>query len=220
MTTDSCFQMPCKTEMALLNPDCGFLPPPIKKRKKNPTLGTTSDCSACEMCGGSNGLAWSEGEGSRQAPNPRCRGQVLPHFPGPLGPTIKDSGRRRLQSALQFCNWRARAGFEQVPPPFPCHSLPLITPTSFLFLSPQNEDMLDTPCASPQSLIPKIVSRKRNTCMKLLLLHLLSFTLWAQKPVLLFTSVKEPLSARRLTPTPRLDPFWSLSAAEHRDSAN
>lgn len=209
--------------MVLLNPDCGFLPPPIKKKKNTPTLEITSDHPACEMCGGPNGLSWFEGEGSRKAPSPRCRGQVLPPFPGPLGPTAKDSGRRRLQSRAQHSailqsESKGWAGSEQVPPPFPCHSLyPSLLP--LLFLSPQNEDMLDTPCASPQSLIPKIVPRKQNTGMKLLLLRLLSHP-GPRKPGLLFTRVKESLSAKRLTPTPGLDPFWSPSAAEHRDSAN
>lgn len=168
--------------MVLLNPDCGFLSPPIKKKKNIPTLEITSDHPACEMCGGPNGLSWFEGEGSRKAPNPRCRGQVLPPFPGPLGPTAKDSGRRRLQSGAlcdsaireQGLGW-IRAG----PTPIPLSlSLPLTTPTSLPFTT-ERRHARHTLCLSS-------VPNSQNSAKKTKHWHETSaspfaFTPWAQK---------------------------------------
>lgn len=128
MTTDSHFQMPCKTEMALLNQDCGFLPPPIKERK-NPNLENHFRSSCLGKVWGPNGLAWCEGEGAGKRPIPDAEGRCPPLSQGPLAP---HQGPGEKTSAIREQGW-ILAG----PAPIPCHSLyPSLLPLP-LSLSPQ-----------------------------------------------------------------------------------
>lgn len=121
-----------------------------------------------------------KGRGAGRRPIPGAEGKCSHLSQGLLAPPPRTRGEgvcRAEHSATLPSESKGWAGSEQVPPPSP---VTLSTPHYSHFLSPQNEDMLDTPCAS-QSLIPKIAPRKPNTGMKLLLLRWLSFTPWAQK---------------------------------------
>lgn len=123
-------------------------------------------------------MAWSDakGRGAGKRPIPDAEGQC-PHLS--LGPLHRGVGRRHLQSTLPSCNRGARAGCEQVPPPALSLSSPLTAPPLPASPLPHrvSEDMPDTPRASLQPPSPEIVAGTRNTCMKLLLLHVLAFTL-------------------------------------------
>lgn len=93
MTTDSCFQMPCKTEMALLNPDCGFLPPPIKKRKKKTQpweplqIVLPVKCVAALMAS-----PGPKGRGAGKRPIPDAEGKFSHISQGPLAPPPRTRG--------------------------------------------------------------------------------------------------------------------------------